>query len=198
MQLLAVSKKHGAQSIKEAFKCGQRHFGENYVQEALEKISTLQSLDIVWHFIGPIQSNKTKLIAENFSWVHSVDRLKIAQRLSDQRPRGFPPLHICVQINIDAEESKSGIKADEIQSFAQSLAKLPNITLRGLMTIPLAGNSEAAFTQMKALFTDLQQSGDYPNLDTLSMGMSADLEIAIANGATIVRVGTDIFGTRNH
>ena len=194
--LLAVSKKHGAESIIEAFHSGQRDFGENYVQEAIDKMDQLRAYDITWHFIGPIQSNKTRAIAENFHWVHSVDRLKIAERLAKQRPAHLPPLNICIQINIDEEESKSGIPASEVTDFAQALRQWPQLKLRGLMAIPLAGDSDAAFARMQSLFQQLQAESQ-PDIDTLSMGMSADLENAIAHGSTMVRIGTDIFGTRS-
>ncbi|VUD67562.1 Alanine racemase [Thalassocella blandensis] len=196
ISLLAVSKKHGAESIIEAFDSGQQHFGENYVQEAIDKMQQLSSLDITWHFIGPIQSNKTRAIAENFSWVHSVDRLKIAERLAKQRPAHLPPLNLCIQINIDEEASKSGIDLAELETFVDQLQQWPQLKLRGLMTIPQAGASEAAFRRMQDVFTRIQQSGRCPDFDTLSMGMSADLETAIACGSTMVRVGTDIFGAR--
>jgi len=196
--LLAVSKTHGPEEVRSACHAGQTDFGENYLQEALDKQHALADLDINWHFIGPIQSNKTRAIAENFSWVHSLDRLKIAERLSAQRPALLPPLQVCIQINIDDEQSKSGIAVDELTEFASTIEALPRLNLRGLMTIPAAdGNSATAFASMQTLFNQLQNSGRHPQLDTLSMGMSADLELAIQHGATMVRIGTDIFGARS-
>lgn len=196
--LLAVSKTQPAERLREAFAAGQRRFGENYLQEALDKQQALADLDIEWHFIGPIQSNKTRPLAESFDWVHSVDRLKIARRLNDQRPEGRPPLNVCLQVNIDDEASKSGVSPAELPALAEAVAALPNLTLRGLMAIPApqqdAGAQGRAFARVAALQADLRAAG-YP-LDTLSMGMSGDLEAAIAEGATIVRVGTDIFGPR--
>lgn len=198
VQLLAVSKTKPAAMLREAHAAGQRAFGENYLQEALEKQQQLADLDLQWHFIGPIQSNKTRAIAENFDWVHSVDREKIGQRLSQQRPCGLPPLNICVQVNLDEEQSKSGVTLDEVADVLESLAKLPNICVRGLMAIPARRSDEdaqrAAFARLTEKCTELQDR--YPQLDTLSMGMSGDLEAAIAAGATIVRIGTDIFGSR--
>jgi pyridoxal phosphate enzyme (YggS family) len=182
-------------------------FGENYVQEAIDKIETLAERNLQWHFIGPIQSNKTALIAERFAWVHSVDRMKIAQRLNDQRPRNMPPLNICLQVNISAEASKSGIMLNELPTLAGQVAQLPRLRLRGLMAIPAASTDpavqRAAFAAVHEAFNRLKKSQDsqeYPEAwrdwDTLSMGMSGDLEMAIAEGATIVRIGTDIFGPR--
>lgn len=199
--LLAVSKTRPANELRDAYAAGQRHFGENYLQESLEKIEALSELnDITWHFIGPIQSNKTRPIAEHFHWVHSVDRIKIARRLSEQRPDNLAPLNICLQINIDGEESKAGCLPDDAQALADEIATLPNITLRGLMAIPQATSDPEqqanAFRRMQQLLTDLQPS--HPDLDTLSMGMSGDMEAAIAQGATIVRIGTAIFGPRDY
>lgn len=200
--LLAVSKTHDASSIEQAFKAGQTHFGENYIQEAIEKIEQLKEYrdQISWHLIGPLQSNKTKIAAENFDWVQSVDRLKIAQRLSAQRPEHLSPLNICIQINISEEESKSGISASAATELCLAVAKLPHINLRGLMTIPEPGSDSSSFLAMYQLFKDIQkqltQHHLAPTFDTLSMGMSDDLEPSIAAGSTMVRVGTAIFGKR--
>lgn len=201
--LLAVSKTRSAEELTIAYEKGQRHFGENYLQEALDKIEQLNSLDICWHFIGPIQSNKTRAIAEKFNWVHSVDRLKIVQRLSAQRPDHMPPLNICLQINISEEESKSGILPNQLPELATQILALPNIRLRGLMAIPASSSDSIQqrkpFQQMQQLLQQLkQQHPDHPELDTLSMGMSGDMEAAIAEGATIVRIGTAIFGARDY
>lgn len=202
--LLAVSKTFNAAAVIEAAEAGQRAFGENYLQEALDKIATVRAtrpdLLLEWHFIGPIQSNKTRLIAEHFDWVHSVDREKIAQRLSEQRPADLPPLNICLQVNISGEDTKSGVSPEEIPELAQKVAILPRLNLRGLMAIPEPAESEeqqrVPFRQMCQIFNRLQEQG--LALDTLSMGMSADMDAAIAEGATIVRVGTAIFGHRNY
>ncbi|MDZ4333432.1 MAG: YggS family pyridoxal phosphate-dependent enzyme [Pseudomonas sp.] len=195
--LLAVSKTKPAAAIRQAFAAGTRDFGENYLQEALEKQLELSDLPLTWHFIGPIQSNKTKPIAEHFAWVHSVGRLKIAQRLSDQRPAHLPPLNICLQVNVSGEASKSGCNPDELQALAQAVTQLPNLRLRGLMTIPEPtddpGEQRAAFARLREL-----QQGLNLDLDTLSMGMSHDLEAAIAEGATWVRIGTALFGARDY
>ncbi len=199
VRLLAVSKRQSIDAIKVAYRSGQREFGENYLQEATTKIGSLDNLDIRWHFIGAIQSNKTKLIAEHFNWVHTVDRLKIAKRLSEQRPNAMPPLNVCIQVNTDKEASKSGIGFDDILSLAEAIAPLPMLKLRGLMCIPKKDSREeiqTAFKNMQAAFDDIQSRGNFPHWDTLSMGMSSDLELAIANGANIVRIGTDIFGAR--
>ncbi len=200
--LLAVSKTRDTKSIQQAAQTGITDFGENYLQEALEKIDILKSLGLKWHFIGPIQSNKTRQIAENFSWVHSIGRLKIAQRLSAQRPSTMAPLNICLQVNIDQEATKAGFSGDEIPLVVEEIAQLPNIKLRGLMTIPAAQHDPIAqrlpFAQLRSLLEKINGSLDNcKKLDTLSMGMSADLEAAIFEQATIVRVGTDIFGPRN-
>jgi len=197
-KLLAVSKTKPAQDLREAYVAGQRRFGENYLQEALDKQQQLQDLDIEWHFIGPIQSNKTRAIAENFDWVHSVDRLKVAQRLNDQRPAHLPPVNICLQINIDAEPSKSGISLAELPELLESLQALPHISVRGLMAIPAPRADTMAQQQALAPLANALQKlqRHYPSLDTLSMGMSNDLEAAIAAGSTMVRIGTDIFGAR--
>ena len=196
--VLAVSKMHDPQAVREAAQAGQQDFGENYLQEALDKQIAVANPALTWHFIGPIQSNKTRAIAENFAWVHSVDRLKIAQRLSAQRPASAPPLNVCIEVNISGEASKSGVLPDSVTALAEQMAALPQLRLRGLMAIP-APTSELqqqrqVFAQVRALFDALNQRG--LNLDTLSMGMSGDLEAAIAEGATIVRIGTAIFGVR--
>jgi pyridoxal phosphate enzyme (YggS family) len=195
--LLAVSKTKPAAAIREAFAAGTADFGENYLQEALEKQIELSDLPLTWHFIGPIQSNKTKAIAEHFAWVHSVDRLKIAQRLSDQRPENLPALNICLQVNVSGEASKSGCNPDELHALAQAVTQLPNLRLRGLMTIPEPtddpSEQRAAFARLREL-----QQGLNLGLDTLSMGMSHDLEAAIAEGATWVRIGTALFGARDY
>lgn len=196
--LLAVSKTFGPEAVREAFEAGQRAFGENYIQEAVDKMAALPDLPISWHCIGPIQSNKTKLVAEHFDWVHSVDRLKIAQRLSEQRPAHLPPLQVCLQVNVDGGANKSGVAPHEALALARTVAELPRLQLRGLMAIPEpATNFEAArevFMRCTDLFNALNAQG--LNLDTLSMGMTADLEPAIHAGATLVRVGTAIFGGR--
>ena len=195
VQLLAVSKTKPASAIREVHAAGVRDFGENYLQEALTKQQALSDLPLIWHFIGPIQSNKTKAIAEHFDWVHSVDRLKIAQRLSEQRPAGLAPLNICLQVNVSGEDSKSGCAAAELPALAKAVAALPNLRLRGLMAIPEPTDEraaqEAAFASLRNL---LEQQ--HLGLDTLSMGMSHDLEAAIAQGATWVRIGTALFGAR--
>lgn len=200
VRLLAVSKTFPAEAVREAYRGGQTAFGENYLQEALEKIEALRDLPLEWHFIGPIQSNKTRAIAENFAWVHSVDRLKIAERLSAQRPAHLPPLNVCLQVNVSGEESKSGVAPAEVMQLAQAVACLPRLRLRGLMTIPAPAHDEAAkrapFARMRALLEQLKSRGVM--LDTLSMGMSHDCTAAIQEGATIVRIGTAIFGARNY
>ena len=182
-----------------AHECGLSEFGENYLQEALEKIEELSDLELSWHFIGPIQSNKTKLIAENFDWVHSVDRAKIARRLSEQRPTHLPPLQTCIQVNISREYSKSGVSLEELPFLAKELRRLPGITLRGLMAIPAeADDFEYQSGEFARLRTAMENLKDIvPEMDTLSMGMSRDMEAAIAEGSTMVRIGTDIFGPRN-
>ncbi|AKZ62256.1 alanine racemase [Herbaspirillum hiltneri N3] len=202
IQLLAVSKFFDAASVLEAVRAGQAAFGENYVQEALDKIAALKlaapEARVAWHFIGPIQSNKTRQIAENFDWVHSVDREKIARRLAEQRPPALPPLNICLQVNISAEDSKSGLSPDELLPVARAVAAMPGLRLRGLMAIPapteVAVEQRAAFRRLRELAALLADGGIA--CDTLSMGMSADMDAAIAEGATIVRVGTAIFGQR--
>ena len=195
--LLAVSKTKPAAAVREAHACGQRDFGENYLQEALNKQAELSDLALTWHFIGPIQSNKTRPIAEHFAWVHSVDRLKIAQRLSEQRPAHLPPLNICLQVNVSGEASKSGCAPEELPALALTVSQLPNLRLRGLMTIPEPTRDVA---QQHAACARLRQLRDDLNLelDVLSMGMSDDLEAAIAEGATWVRIGTALFGARDY
>jgi len=199
VQLLAVSKTKPAECIRQAFNAGQVRFGENYLQESIEKIHDLSDLNIEWHFIGAIQSNKTREIAENFAWVHSVDRLKIAKRLSQQRPESLPALNICLEVNISQEESKSGFSLNEIEPLIDEIISLPNICLRGLMAIPAKAGSlseqREIFAKMKYLLLVLQKK--HPQLDTLSMGMSNDMEAAIAEGSTMLRIGTAIFGARN-
>ncbi|SDK74411.1 YggS family pyridoxal phosphate-dependent enzyme [Microbulbifer yueqingensis] len=199
--LLAVSKTKPASALRAAFAAGQRDFGENYLQEALEKQAELSDLPIRWHFIGPLQSNKTRQVAEHFQWVHTVDRLKIARRLSEQRPAGLPPLEVCLQVNIDAEESKSGVAPGELPQLAQAVAELPNIRLRGLMAIPAPrgerAEQRAPLEALASLLQSLREQLPGAPLDTLSMGMSADMEAAIEAGSTMVRVGTDIFGRRD-
>ena len=197
--LLAVSKRKPASDIRSAYACGQRHFGENYLQEAEQKINELADLDICWHFIGAIQSNKTRLLAEDFDWVHCVDRLKIARRLSEQRAESKPPLNICIQVNVDGEESKAGIKLEDIEALAKQIAELPNIRLRGLMTIPAPRegleSQREPFARLRSALESLNQLGY--DCDTLSMGMTHDMPAAIAEGATLVRIGTAIFGERS-
>ncbi|MDF9618313.1 YggS family pyridoxal phosphate-dependent enzyme [Pseudomonas entomophila] len=197
IQLLAVSKTKPASAIREAHGSGLCDFGENYLQEALTKQQELSDLPLIWHFIGPIQSNKTKAIAEHFDWVHSVDRLKIAQRLSEQRPANLPPLNICLQVNVSGEDSKSGCAPTELQALAQAVNALPGLRLRGLMAIPEPTDDRAA---QEAAFATLRQLQEQLGLglDTLSMGMSHDLEAAICQGATWVRIGTALFGARDY
>ncbi|MCD6025769.1 MAG: hypothetical protein K0R08_288 [Solimicrobium sp.] len=202
IQLLAVSKTVDAKTVLEAVEAGQYAFGENYLQEALDKMAKVRQfspeLKLEWHFIGPIQRNKTRLIAENFSWVHSVDKLMIAERLSNQRPDNLPSLNICLQINISKEQTKSGVPLHEAAELAQQIAILPKLRLRGLMTIPAAGEEleqqRIPYHQINELQVQLNQQGFA--LDTLSMGMSADLDAAILEGSTLIRVGTAIFGKR--
>ena len=197
IHLLAVSKTKPSQAVREAFAAGMHDFGENYLQEALGKQSELTDLPLSWHFIGPIQSNKTRAIAENFAWVHSVDRLKIAQRLSEQRPTDLPPLNICIQVNVSGEASKSGCTPADLPALANAISALPRLKLRGLMAIPEPTEDRAAQDAAFARVRDLQASLNLP-LDTLSMGMSHDLESAIAQGATWVRIGTALFGARDY
>ena len=199
IQILAVSKTHPAGAIRAAWRGGLDQFGESYLQEALAKMTELQDLPLTWHFIGPIQSNKTRPIAEHFAWVHSVDRSKIAGRLSDHRPDDLPPLQVCLQVNISGEQSKSGVSLDELPRLAREVIGMPRLQLRGLMAIlaPSSdpGQQRAAFASLRLALARLQALA--PGADTLSMGMSDDLEAAIAEGSTMVRVGTDIFGSRN-
>ncbi|QZD70894.1 YggS family pyridoxal phosphate-dependent enzyme [Pseudomonas sp. 3-2] len=197
VQLLAVSKTKPAQALREAYAAGLRDFGENYLQEALGKQLELADLPLIWHFIGPIQSNKTRSIAEHFAWVHSVDRLKIAQRLSEQRPADLPPLNICIQVNVSGEASKSGCTPLDLPALAQAISALPRLKLRGLMAIPEPTEDRAEQDAAFAAVQKLQAGLDLP-LDTLSMGMSHDLESAIAQGATWVRIGTALFGARDY
>ena len=198
VKLLAVSKTMPAQAVRDAHAAGQLAFGENYIQEGVDKIAALADLPLEWHCIGPIQSNKSKLVAENFAWVHSIDRLKIAERLSAQRPQNLPPLQVCLQVNVDGGSNKSGVAPGELLALAQAVAQLPNLQLRGIMTIPEPAENEAAaravHRQAKALLDNLNAAG--LKFDTLSMGMTGDLEAAIAEGSTCVRVGTAIFGQR--
>jgi pyridoxal phosphate enzyme (YggS family) len=196
--LLAVSKTFAAGAVRAAHAAGQRDFGENYVQEAMEKIAALSDLPLCWHFIGPIQSNKTRAIAEHFDWVHSVDRVKIAQRLAESRPAGREPLDICLQVNSSGEQSKSGVTPEALRPLAEAVRTLPRLRLRGLMAIPEPGDDlslqRSRFAGLRLLLEQLNAAGF--GLDTLSMGMSQDLEAAVLEGATIVRVGTAIFGER--
>jgi pyridoxal phosphate enzyme (YggS family) len=196
--LLAVSKTWPASDVREAAAAGQRTFGENYVQEGVEKVAELAELGLEWHFIGPLQSNKTRVVAEAFDWVHSLDRLKIAERLSQQRPVTRAPLQVCLQVNISGENTKSGVALSDVPALAHQIASLPQLRLRGLMTIPApldeVTQQRAAFRQLREIFQQLNNDG--LQLDTLSMGMSHDLEAAIAEGATLVRIGTAIFGDR--
>ena len=198
VSLLAVSKTFDAVAVRDLAACGQREFGENYVQEALDKQAALRGLPLEWHFIGPIQSNKTRAIAGHFSWVHSIDRLKIAERLSAQRPAGLPPLQVCIEVNVSSEASKGGVAPSELPALAEAVSKLTGLQLRGLMAIPAptpdVAAQRTAFRQVREQFDALRARG-YA-LDTLSMGMSGDLEAAILEGATIVRVGTALFGER--
>ena len=202
--LVAVSKTHPADAVREAAASGLRHFGENYLQESVEKITELASRDpvdgLVWHFIGPIQSNKTRPIAQHFQWVHTIDRDKVASRLSAQRDVFLPPLQVCIEVNVSGEASKSGVIPALLPALAEQVAVLPRLRLRGLMAIPEPTNDEALarrrFAQLRELRDDLNTRGH--DLDTLSMGMTADMEAAIAEGATLVRIGTAIFGERRH
>ncbi len=205
--LMCVSKRHPPDAVREAHAAGETRFGENYVQEGLDKIAALADLraQLEWHLIGPLQSNKTRLVAESFDWVHSVDRLKIAERLSEQRPAHLPPLQVCLQVNISGEDSKSGLAPAEVPAVAAAVATLPRLRLRGLMAIPAPADGidaqRAPHRALRALLQQLQDPlrADHPGLvlDTLSMGMSDDLDAAVAEGATIVRIGTAIFGARH-
>jgi PLP dependent protein len=202
VRLLAVSKTFPASDVRAAFDAGQRAFGENYVQESVAKIAELGDLrgEIEWHFIGPLQSNKTKVVAENFDWVHSIDRLKIAERLSDQRAEDAAPLNVCLQVNVSGEASKSGVAPEEVLTLARAIAALPRLTLRGLMAIPepaaTLDEQRAPHRRLRELLDALRADG--LELDTLSMGMSADLEAAVLEGSTMVRIGTAIFGARTY
>jgi len=203
VQLLALSKTFSADDVRQVAACGQRDFGENYIQEGVDKIIALQDCQptLAWHCIGPIQSNKTKLVAEHFDWAHTVDRLKIAQRLNDQRPAHLPPLNVCLQVNIDGGETKSGIAPADVLALAAEVAKLPRVVLRGLMTIPdpVEGFDAqvAVHAKARALFDEVKAALNLPQFDTLSMGMTGDLEAAVQAGSTMVRVGTAIFGGRD-
>ncbi|HKX93310.1 MAG TPA: YggS family pyridoxal phosphate-dependent enzyme [Methylibium sp.] len=198
--LLAVSKTQRPDAVREALDGGQKRFGENYVQEALDKIAALadRRAELEWHLIGPLQSNKTRVVAESFDWVHTIDRLKLAERLSAQRPAGLPPLQVCLQVNISGEASKSGVAPDDLPALARAVAALPRLTLRGLMAIPEPAADLAAQRQPHRALRERLEAlrAEGLALDTLSMGMSADLEAAVLEGATIVRVGTAIFGAR--
>ena len=204
VSLLAVSKTFGPEAVIEAADAGQREFGENYVQEALDKIASVKALrpdlDLVWHFIGPLQSNKTRLVAEQVDWVHSVDRIKIAQRLADQRPDSLPPLNICLQVNVSGEVSKSGVAPEELLALAAAVTGMPRLRLRGLMAIPEPEDDPVLQRRPFSLLRELQQQLSAAGIltDTLSMGMSADMAAAITEGATIVRIGTAIFGRRDY
>lgn len=199
VELLAVSKTWPADMLRQLAEAGQQAFGENYLQEALSKIAQLDDLSLVWHFIGPIQSNKTRDIAKHFQWVHSIDRIKVAQRLNDQREPNAPPLNICIQVNIDQEDTKSGIAADELEALVTAILPLQHLKLRGLMIIPAPHNNEhqqrQSFHKARKLFERLKTL--VPDVDTLSMGMSGDMQLAIQEGSTMVRIGTALFGSRN-
>ena len=199
VRLLAVSKRQPLEKIREAATCGQHDFGENFVQEGVEKIESLRDLGLTWHFIGHLQTNKTRVVAEYFDWVHTIDKLKTARRLSEQRPEGLPPLNVCLQVNVDDEESKSGELATAIPELAAACADLPNLNLRGLMCLPAIrgefADQRKPFAQLRELADQIRNTG--VNIDTLSMGMTADYRAAILEGATIVRVGTAVFGARD-
>ena len=199
VKLLAVSKQQSSERIRQAAVAGASDFGENYLQEAEQKIAALSDLDLCWHFIGPIQSNKTRAIAELFDWVHSVDRLKVARRLAEQRPANLAPLNVCIQVNLSGEDSKSGVALDEVSALCDQVAQLPQLRLRGLMAIPAAitglDAQRSAFRPLAQCFQSLQSA--YSDLDTLSLGMSNDFAAAIAEGSTMVRLGTAIFGPRS-
>lgn len=199
IRLLAVTKARSAAEVRTALAWGQLDFGENYLQEAVTKISSLDNPEICWHFIGPIQANKTRAIAENFTWVHSIDRIKIARRLNDMRPEGLPALNVCIELNIDNESSKSGIMPSELSDFAAEIQTLPRLTLRGLMAMPKQSEDfeqqRNSFRRLYTLYTQLK-SESFP-LDTLSMGTTSDMDAAIAEGSTMVRIGTAIFGPRS-
>lgn len=199
VQLLAVSKTWPADKVREMAAYGQRRFGENYLQEALSKIQELQGLNLEWHFIGPIQSNKTRDIAAYFDWAQSIDRLKVATRLNQQRPDNLLPLNVCIQVNIDNEDTKSGVSESGVMSLAKDIAQLPNLKLRGLMVIPSREEDEQkqrnAFQRARKLFEEMRET--YPTVDTLSMGMTGDMQAAIKEGSTMVRIGTALFGKRH-
>ena len=198
VQLLAVSKTHPSEALREMYVTGQRAFGENYLQEALEKIEALSDLDIEWHFIGHVQRNKTKHLAEKFAWVHGVDRLIIAERLSSQRLATQPPLNICLQVNIDGQDTKDGCQPEEVAQLVGQISQLPHLRLRGIMVIP-APNNTSALMEARKLFDQVKAQHAHPqDWDTLSMGMSADLDAAIAAGSTMVRIGTALFGARDY
>jgi pyridoxal phosphate enzyme (YggS family) len=199
VSVLAVSKTKPPEAVRAAAEVGQRDFGENHLQDALTKLDSLEDLDLVWHFIGPVQSNKTRVIAARFDWVHSIDRAKIARRLNEQRPGGLPPLNVCLQVNVSGEASKSGVGPDEVEGLARAVSELPRLRLRGLMTLPRPCED---LEEQRRPFATLRGIGESLNagglaLDTLSMGMTNDMEAAIAEGATIVRIGTAIFGARD-
>ena len=198
--LLAVSKTKPVDAIRQAYACGQLQFGENYVQEAVQKVEELSSLPLEWHFIGPIQSNKTRLLAEHVNWVQTIDRIKIAQRLDAQRPANLNPINICIQVNVSREPQKSGIMPEQLEETVKSVLDLPNLRLRGLMAIPQGNVDETAqrraFAEMYRLYSWLQSQTS--GIDTLSMGMSSDMEAAIAEGSTMVRIGTALFGARDY
>ena len=212
--LIAVSKTFPAEAVVQAANAGQRHFGENYLQEAVDKIARVKEMapalsdgdvdanSLIWHFIGPLQSNKTRAVAEHFDWVHSIEREKVARRLSEQRPAQLPPLNVCIQVNVSGEQTKSGVTPEEALPLAAIIAGLPNLRLRGLMSIPEATDDVSLqrqrFARLRSLLQQLNQvhTASQPALDTLSMGMSADMEAAILEGATMVRIGTAIFGSR--
>lgn len=201
VSLLAVSKTFDADAVFQAWQSGQREFGENYIQDGVDKIARLRELapdgGLVWHCIGPVQSNKTRLVAEHFDWLHTVDRLKIAQRLNEQRPAHLPPLNVCVQVNIDGGETKSGVAPQDVLALAQAVRELPRLRLRGLMTIPdPAEDMLVVHRRARVVFEDLQRTLAQPDFDTLSMGMSGDMDAAVQAGSTMVRVGSAIFGTR--
>lgn len=200
LTLVAVSKKQPLELVERAIAAGQRHFAENYLQEAVDKISEIGSASAIWHFIGAIQSNKTRQIAEYFDWVHTVDRLKIAQRLSEQRPESMPELNVCIQVNIDRDPAKAGAEPESAGELARAISELPRLKLRGLMTITAAdksaSESEQSFKAMHELFLSLQRELGSKAFDTLSMGMSSDWPIALSNGANMMRIGTAIFGSR--
>ena len=198
--VIAVSKKQSVEAIQQAAAVGQRHFGENYLQEAVEKITKINDKSLSWHFIGTIQSNKTQAIAQHFQWVHTIDRIKIAQRLSAQRPEQLPPLNVCIQVNIDADKAKAGVETENCLVLARQIDQLPNIKLRGLMTITaMTGSDEqrrASFSAMRELFETIRKALDSEQFDSLSMGMSADWPLAVEQGANLLRIGTAIFGPR--